>query len=231
MGWAGPGGLPYIYSRQTHILSAGSSSHELFHPPSRFTSSTLPHLPFLLPPTSCHLPPPSASSHPRCVVSRMQSSVGVSVCLLAVALVGLFPQPAGGQGRYLLCPTSHLRVLQAPRGHSGDPQPAHRASRAGVQQSFLIGIRKCFPQCTMAMTETVERGSAVEPTNCVSCGSFCVLEGHFKADLCVADISKHVIYTKLVHSCLFPLECAVFCFRIGCLLKNDPLPRFVLVCF
>lgn len=51
-----------------------------------------------------------------------------------------------------------------------------------------------------------------------------VLEGHFEADFCIAHISKRVIYTK-------PLECAVFCFRIGCLLKNDPLPRFVLVCF
>lgn len=71
----------------------------------------------------------------------------------------------------------------------------------------------------MAVTEKVEHGSAVEPTNCVSCGSFCCNLLHVSSrDISrrISDISKHIIYTKLAHSCSFPLECAVFCFRIGC---------------
>lgn len=126
------GGMGGARWTQIHILSAESSSHELFlplpvSPPPLFLTFFSSFLPLPVTP-----PPTRASSHPRCVVYRMPSSVGTTVCLLAVALVGLFPQPAGGQGRYLLCPTSNLRVLQGPRGHSGDPQPAHRASRAGV---------------------------------------------------------------------------------------------------
>lgn len=92
--------VKYIFYLQSHHLMNFSS-------PSRFTSSTLPHLPFLLPPTSCHLPPTPGVSSPGCSPQSERASACWpslwSVCSLSqqAAKVGTcsVPPPTSGSCR------------------------------------------------------------------------------------------------------------------------------------